>query len=74
MSAIRDRLIEILNELSGEKIVVLLNFAEEIMQEGEGDCVDEELSLQEKEMIKISEEEYSRGEHVLWRDVKRTGV
>ncbi|MCL6447285.1 MAG: hypothetical protein K6U04_03915 [Armatimonadetes bacterium] len=72
MSAIRNKLIEMLNDLPEEKIAILLDFAQKIKENVEND--DEELSLQEKEMIRASEEEYSKGEYVWWRDVKRTIV
>lgn len=72
MSAIRNKLIEMLNELPEEKIAILLDFAQKIKESDEND--DEELSFQEKEMIRASEEEYSKGEYVWWRDVKRTSV
>ena len=72
MSAIRNKLIEMLNDLPEEKIAILLYFAQKIKENVEND--DEELSFQEKEMIRASEEEYSKGEYVWWRDVKRTIV
>jgi len=72
MSAIRNKLIEMLNDLPEEKIAILLDFAQKIKENVEND--DEELSFQEKEMIRASEEEYSKGEYVWWRDVKRTIV
>jgi len=72
MSAIRNKLIEMLNDLPEEKIAILLYFAQKIKENVEND--DEELSFQEKEMIRASEEEYSKGEYVWWRNVQRTIV
>ncbi|NPV74310.1 MAG: hypothetical protein HPY89_11170 [Pelotomaculum sp.] len=72
MSAIRNKLIEILKELPEEKIAIIFNFTQKIMNEEEYD--NEELSLQELEMIQASEREYEKGEYVWWMDVKRSSV
>jgi len=53
-------------------LAILLDFAQKIKESNEND--DEDLSFQEKEMIRASEEEYSKGEYVWWRNVQRTIV
>jgi len=72
MSAIRNKLIEILKELPEEKIAIIFNFTQKIMNEEEYD--NEELSLRELEMIQASEREYEKGKYVWWIDVKRSSV
>lgn len=73
MSAIRNKLIEMLKELPEEKITIIFNFAKRIMSDKD-EYDNEELSPQELEMIQASEKEYEKGEYVWWRDVKRSSV
>jgi len=73
MSTIKSKLIELLKDLPEEKIAIIFNFTKKIIN-NENEYDNEELSLQELEMIQVSEEEYEKSEFVWWEDVKRTGV
>lgn len=74
VSAVREKLKEILNELPDEKVAILLDFAQKIKDKEEVDFDDEELTAIEIEMIQASEKEYEKGDGIWWRDVKRSAV
>lgn len=74
MSAVREKLKEILNELPDEKVAILLDFAQKIKDKKEVSLDDEELTEIEIEMMTVSEKEHEKGDGVWWRDVKRSGV
>ncbi|HUW63410.1 MAG TPA: hypothetical protein VMW83_01755 [Spirochaetia bacterium] len=73
-ASVRNRLEEIIDSLSEEKLIVLFNLALKVKEGMAITETDEILSAEEVEMMMASEAEYVNGDWVWWRDVKRSDV
>lgn len=68
MSAVKEELRQVLEQLSEEESRIVLKFAQWLVDQ------EEELTQEELALLQQGEEQFAKGEFTWWRDVKRTEV